>query len=257
MTTFVWLLFSSAGLVVAMSIVVLWIVLRPGSRAARRALVLVTAAYLLASIYGVPYATTKLLARGYHPFKRSDAPAGPTALVVLGAGVETVFGWGGVHLAIPNVSEGERVLETYRVYQKLDPAWVITSGGNLGGDDGSEPSSVNMKRMLVQLGVPADRILMQSTSHDTHEETRLLADMLRSLNAQHVVAVTSAVHMRRTVGAFRAAGMTVVPAIAPDTRHVEPWWYFLLPTPHGLKFSGQVAHELGGLAYYIVRGWWK
>jgi uncharacterized SAM-binding protein YcdF (DUF218 family) len=134
---------------------------------------------------------------------------------------------------------------------------VITSGGNLGGDDGSEPSSVNMKRMLVQLGVPADRILMQSISHDTHEETTLLADMLRSLNARHVVAVTSAVHMRRTVGAFRAAGVAVVPAIAPDTKHVEPWWYFLVPTPHGLKFSGQVVHELCGLAYYGVRGWWK
>ena len=64
MTTIVALIFSSAGLVVALCAVAFWILLRPGSHAARRALVLVTAGYLLASIYGVPYATTKLLARG-------------------------------------------------------------------------------------------------------------------------------------------------------------------------------------------------
>ena len=256
MTTFVWLLFSSTGLVAALVAIAAWIVARPASRAARRALVAVTTVYLLASIYAVPLAASWLLTSGYHQFARNDVPPGPTALVVLGSGVETVVGWAN-QFAVPDDIEAERVLETYRVYQLLNPRWVIASGGNPNGEDGYETSSVNMKRLFVQLGIPADKILLQSTSRDTHEEAVLLADMIRAIHAQHVVLVTSAVHMRRAVGAFRAARVNVVPAIAPDSEYFDSWPHFLLPTPHGLTYSAEVAHEFLGLAYYVVRGWWK
>ena len=256
MGSLVSLLFSPTGVVIACCGTALWAAARPASRAARRAAVFTALAYLLASTYVTPLAVSKMLDAPYHRLKRSDVPPGRTAVVVLGAGVTTVFGWQG-HLSVPTTVEAERVLETHRVYRLLAPEWLIASGGNASNEDESEPSSVNMKRVLVQLGVPPDRILLQSASTDTHEETQMLADMLRSIPAQHIVVVTSAVHMRRALGAFRAAGVAAVPAIAPDSESFESWRYFVLPTGQSLAFSGEVAHEIVGITYYWARGWWR
>jgi len=63
--------------------------------------------------------------------------------------------------------------------------------------------------------------------------------------------------MRRALGAFRAVGVDATPAIAPD-----PWWHaprplWIMPTAHGLSFSGDIVHELFGIPYYWARGWWR
>jgi uncharacterized SAM-binding protein YcdF (DUF218 family) len=82
-----------------------------------------------------------------------------------------------------------------------------------------------------------------------------VAPILRSLGSDSQVLVTSAVHMRRSLGACRAAGWNPVPAVAPDPWFQHGWSDWLMPSNHGLYFSGQVTHELLGLPYYRFRGW--
>ena len=60
-----------------------------------------------------------------------------------------------------------------------------------------------MKTALVELGVPADRILLESTSQVTHDEAVLTARMLRDLEITSCVLVTSNLHMRRALATFR------------------------------------------------------
>ena len=103
--------------------------------------------------------------------------------------------------------------------------------------------------------VPADRIVLESTSRDTHDEAVLVGPMLRALRAQHVVLVTSEVHMRRSIASFRAAGIDAVPAIARDPLNFESRAKSFVPTTEGLRFSSGVAHEYIGLVYYWLRGW--
>ena len=57
-------------------------------------------AYGVASIYAVPYAVGRLLVIGFHEFSAADAPASPTAIVLLGAGNITIRGWQGGHFWI-------------------------------------------------------------------------------------------------------------------------------------------------------------
>jgi uncharacterized SAM-binding protein YcdF (DUF218 family) len=256
MSQFVTVLFSATSVVIALFACAMWIACRPRSDAARRAIIVVGSAFFAASLYAIPFALSRLLGPQYRPFTRADVGRGNAVVVVLGAGNETVFGWND-HITIPNSNAAARVLEAWRVYRLIDPQRLITSGGNLGPDDLSEPSGVNMRNRLVQFGVPADRIVIESQSRNTHEEAMLIAPMLKQLKADRLVLVTSAVHMPRALGTFRAVGWNAVPAVAPDAHYFDPWPHFVLPTDHALSFSGDVAHELIGIPYYWLRGWWR
>ena len=59
--------------------------------------------------------------------------------------------------------------------------------------------------------------------------------------------VTSQFHMRRSVGAFKAAGIDVIPAIAREPQAFDTWLEKLVPTDKGLKDSAMAAHELLGI----------
>jgi uncharacterized SAM-binding protein YcdF (DUF218 family) len=255
MTSLVAFVFSPSGILVTFLVGAIWTAARPRSRRAHAFLIITAAGYVLCSTYLVAFGAASLLASGYHRFNRGDAPSGRTAIVVLGSGVDPVFGWDEV-MYLPSPIAASRALETVRVYNMLNPEWLISSGGNVDPDDAAEPSSTNMRELLVRLGVPPRKILLQSTSRDTHEEAVLIASMVRSLGADALVVVTSAVHMRRSLGAFRAAGLNPVPAIAPDPGFRLRAERFV-PGQRGLSLSREVVHEAFGIPYYWVRGWWR
>lgn len=256
MSGFVYFIFSTPGVVVAFFAIAVWIAVRPTSRIARRLLVAVATMYLFASIYAVPMFASRALTRHYHQFTAADTPPGRVALVIFGAGIESVAGWD-EHVYVANAVAAARVLEAVRVYRIVKPEWVISSGGNVTPDDPAEPSSVNMQRMLVELGVPKERIVLESRSRDSHDEAAIIGPMLHALGAQSVILVTSSVHMPRSAGAFRAVGLNVTPAIAPDPAFQNAWTFWYLPHSKGLDYSAEVAHEFGGIPYYWLRGWWK
>ena len=249
-------LFSTSGVVTALLLSAVWLWRRPQSSIARRFLIMVAVLYTLASVYEVPRTIGRILTLGYHPFAESDVPTGTTAVVVLGSGVERVGGWSS-SLAVLNSASAARVLETWRVFQLVNPSWIISSGGVANPTDPAEPSAITMRDALVHLGVPESRIKLESSSRNTHDEAVLVTALLRPLNVQNLVVVTSDTHMRRSIGAFRAQGWNPIPAIAPDPRAGLRGRRRWLPQHHGLSFSAEVVHELAGIPYYWARGWWR
>ncbi len=248
--------FSTTGALVWLLAAVAWLLLRPRSAAARRALFVIAIAYALASIYAVPALIGRVLSAGYHPFTAADAPQGRTAVVVLGAEALRIRGWDeSLSLSLMTNVQAARVLEAWRVFRLIAPAIVVTSGGLPHDDDASTPSGENMHDELVRLGVPDSRIVVETTSHDTHDEAVIVAPMLRAHGIEHVVLVTSETHMRRSIAVFRAQGWNAVPAIAPDPAGASAWSAWLVPSANGLDLSHQVIHELIGLPYYWIRGW--
>jgi uncharacterized SAM-binding protein YcdF (DUF218 family) len=249
-------IFSTNGAVDLLTVAALWLALKPRSAGARRAVIALALFYFVVSIYVVPAFVGSLLARPYHRFDVADVPHGRVALVVFGAGKERVSGWD-ERIWIPDAVGAARVLETARVYRLAKPQWVISSGGNANPADEAEPDATNMRRQLVELGVPAERIVLESGSRDSHDEAVLIAPMLKSLGADAAILVTSAVHMRRSIGACRAAGWDPTPATAPDPWYDNDWSNTIVPTTKGVYFSGEVMHELLGIPYYRLRGWYR
>jgi uncharacterized SAM-binding protein YcdF (DUF218 family) len=256
MSESLWYVFTEGGVVVAVVLAALALLVWPRAKASRALLILVAGFYATVSIYAVPSVVSRILSCRYDQFSPSHVGPGRSAVVLLAGGVQTARGNGARRLSVLNLVSASRVVEALRVYDLISPDWIISSGGP-GSAPGAAPGGDVMRDALVQLGVPSRRILVEATSSTTHDEAVLIAPMLRALGAQHVVIVTSAAHMARSLGAFRAQGWTGVPAIAPDPRADDPWSVWLIPSRQGLLFSSDVAHEIVGLPYYWLRGWWK
>ena len=249
------LLLSSGGPPVVFLLSAVWTAVSR-SAIARRFAVAAAALYLAASIYVVPEALVRVWQPEPAPFDARGVPGRGTAIVVLAGGDERVRGWSGAMTRLER-AEAARVLEAARVFRLVSPDWVISSGGTDPAHPESVSSSIAMSDALIELGVPLDRIRLESVSRDTHDEAVRIAPMLSALHVDRVGLVTSTVHMRRSLGTFRAAGVDALPASAPDPGRFAPWPDRWVPNERGLRLSSELAHELVGLPYYWARGWWR
>ena len=248
--------FSTSGILTSFLICSIWIWRRADSIAARRCLLGAALAYAIASTYVVPLAASRLLTAGFHAFTPADVGPGRVVVVLLGSGDTTVTGRDQeVSVMLPE--EAARVLEAVRVFRLIEPAWIISSGGNPEPDEVGEPSGVTMKSELVRFGVPASRIRLEAASRNTHDEAVLVTPMLRELGAAQVVLVTAETHMPRSLGAFRAQGWRPIPATAPTSTEWTPLLLRFIPSGRGLEYSSELARELLGIPYYWLRGWWR
>jgi uncharacterized SAM-binding protein YcdF (DUF218 family) len=254
---FVNFLFSIGGLMAVLAVGFVWLFVRPKQLAAARFIVCVLAAYALASMYPASHALASFVVAGYHPLEKKDVPAGRTAIVLLGSGSFVSQDWDDNRLAMADPVGDDRALEATRVYRLIDPEWIISSGGSVGTMDRDAPGGKVMADILMRLGVPPSRILLELDSQTTHDEAVLIKPMLERLGIEHVVLVTSDIHMRRSAGAFRAEGIQTIPAIARRSHWVPPFNVDFIPSETGLEESREVSHEILGMGYYTLRGWYK
>jgi uncharacterized SAM-binding protein YcdF (DUF218 family) len=224
---------------------------------ARRFLALAVVGYAAASIYPISSTASRLLTRGFRPFSSADVPAGRTAIILLGSSAYSARDWEESVLTTLDRTGAERAVEGARVYHLVKPEWVISSGGRVYSDDRNAPSAEAMRDTLLRLGVPDSRILVNAKPRTTHEEAVGIRGMLKSIPADHVVLVTSDLHMRRSLGAFRAEGIHAIPAITRRPRGRTPWNFYWLPSEAGLAEAHDVAHEFLGICYYLARGWYR
>jgi lysophospholipase L1-like esterase len=86
-----------------------------------------------------------------------------------------------------------------------------------GGFPKGTPCSVadSMRRLLVQLGVPADRIDVETAARSTWDNARFSDPILRRQGVTRIVLVTDMLHMRRAEACFRALGYEIERASVP------------------------------------------
>jgi uncharacterized SAM-binding protein YcdF (DUF218 family) len=214
--------------------------------------------YVLASVYAVSHGLGRLLLTGdLLPLSAGgDLPPGRTAIVALGSGSYVIHDWSGNEYSTTDPIAASRVLETVRLYRLIEPAWVISSGGKVHEGDIAPATGLAMSRLLHQLGVPLERIVTQTVSRNTHEESVAVASLLPKLEVDHLIVVTSDFHMRRTLGAFRAAGIHGIPAVVRDPFPPRSYRDWIVPSEAGLLSANLLMHEVLGVAYYAVRGWY-
>jgi uncharacterized SAM-binding protein YcdF (DUF218 family) len=248
---------SIGGLLSLLIVLGVMALVRPRSRAIVRALLCVVVGYTAMSTYPIPHTVNEVWSRPFSPLTKAVVPPGKTAIVILGSGSVTAADWNDRRAAVPDPIGLSRTLEAVRVLALAGAEWVISSGGPPG------PTSINvsaadaMRDELLRQGVPASRIITRGESRDTYEEALTMAKLLPTLQVDHVVLVTSPVHMRRAAATFRKAGMAVIPAPAREdlTGRRLGWQLKYLPSERGLYETALVAHEILGFVYYRLRGW--
>ena len=128
------------------------------------------------------------------------------AIVILGGAVNVVDSSKGV-MALSNGSN--RLFHALKLFKVGKAPLLIASGGNR---PGLISEAQVMARLLSELGVPRDAILVETGSRNTYQNAVNTQAILEAQGIDRVLLVTSAFHMRRAVAVFRALEIDVLPA---------------------------------------------
>jgi uncharacterized SAM-binding protein YcdF (DUF218 family) len=257
MTDLVSFVFSVGGITLFVLTAVMWLAARPHSRLARRVALTVAIMYALATVYAFSFGLTRILTFGLQPVMSAHVPAGASAIVVMGSGSYTIQNWSDGEYSSTDATAASRALEAYRLFTMMNPAWIVTCGGRVEPDAFAQPTGEAIANLLHQLGVPRERIVTQATARNTHEEALAVAALMPKLQVQHILLVTSDFHMRRSLGAFRAAGIDAIPAVVREPFPPRSLGDWILPSEFALGRTNLLVHEILGIGYYAVRGWYK
>ena len=244
---------SVVGLLVLATPGVALLYVSPLARWGRRWLSLLMVGYWMLTAPVSVRLLTRTLTGGYTRVEASQV-RDAQAIVVLSAG-SLDFRDDGRRLSVVASSSAWRVLEAARVYHMAATPLVIASGGITSRDQRAAPESEALRQALIQLAVPPDRIIAESTSKNTRDEAAIVSEMLRARGITRVAMVTSPTHMRRSMVLFAQQGLNPVPAIAPLAADHGDAGAGVLPTATAALLGDAVVYEWAARGYYWWHGW--
>jgi len=175
----------------------------------RRGFVLIAAATLgLLAIATLPIGSW-LAAPLENRFATVAVPARIDGIVVLGGSIDAALSLARGQAAA--MAAAGRITETLALARRFPAARVLISGGDGTLSPGPLSEAVATRDLLIELGVAAARIELESVARNTYENAALSYEAARPKPGETWLLVTSAMHMPRAVGCFRRAGWTIVP----------------------------------------------
>jgi uncharacterized SAM-binding protein YcdF (DUF218 family) len=138
-----------------------------------------------------------------------------------------------------------RCIYAARVFREGGFQRVFITGGSVSGET---PISVSMQRLMIDLGVPADSISVETSSISTHENGIHSVPMLLRMPGKKVL-LTSDYHMFRSRRVFRNAGLDLPGWPFPDAGKRAAHWDGRWPA------FLEVSLELLKIVDYKIHGW--
>jgi uncharacterized SAM-binding protein YcdF (DUF218 family) len=179
------------------------------------------------------------------------ASSPPDTVVVLSGGVDRLPR----HVSssgVMSATSRRRIERGVAYWAERDGRALVMTGGPTA--PGWIPMSALMHDYAQRLGVPADAMRVESRSRTTWENAHFVAEMTPPL-PRRIALATSAMHMRRSVLAFEAAGFEVCPLPA-DRRAIRASLPAgLVPDIDGLGKAHAALHEFVGLLHYRWLRW--
>ena len=225
-------LFAAAGLVIA----------RVRPRLGWTVGVVSIAGLLLLSFHAVSHPLLGALERNLPTTPNANAP--PTAIVVLAGDVMRSPSVAGGVLVGPLTLER---LRTAAILQRKTGLPVLVSGGAI------IDSHTTFAKLMTDSLTEDFRIPVrwgEEKSRDTWENARFSADILKADGVKSVYVVTHAWHMRRSVFAFTATGLTVTAAPTPLQAVLGPVLTDFIPSVSSWQTAYFAFHEWIGALWY-------
>jgi uncharacterized SAM-binding protein YcdF (DUF218 family) len=176
-----------------------------------------------------------------HAWATNASPRHADAIVVLGAGVR----WPG-YLPCAALYRLEHGIRLYRA--GYAPRLILTGGADPRHPSVDSEASV-MRTTALELGVRSQDIIVETNATRTYENAQHVARLMSQQAWTSAIIVTDALHMRRAQLVFQRVGVRAYPS-AGRTSELEGGG-----AGNGLLILGRLAHELGGLVIYKLRGW--
>jgi uncharacterized SAM-binding protein YcdF (DUF218 family) len=174
------------------------------------------------------------------------------AVILLGGAVERA-----TMPAQPSYNDNvERLLETYDLLRANRARFAIVSGGAIDARERAPVEAEVLAAQLVDWRVDPERVIVEGRSRNTHDNAVESKRIVLERGFTRLLVVTSAFHMSRALGCFRAVGLPVdalpVDYRAYDYKRFSGSW---LPRASALERSTMVLREWFGHGVYRIQGY--
>jgi uncharacterized SAM-binding protein YcdF (DUF218 family) len=179
-------------------------------------------------------------------------PENVAGIVVLGGAIDTRQSnrFGQVTLN----GRAERITAFVGLAQRYPEAKLVYSGGAGLIMEEAKSEAEHAAPLLVALGVPKARLILETKSRDTYENALMTREIVKPAAGEVWILVTSANHMPRAMGTFRKLGWTVVPYPVDYRRLGEGDEAFGRNLGRGLNLLTIALREWLSLAHYYFAG---
>jgi uncharacterized SAM-binding protein YcdF (DUF218 family) len=177
----------------------------------------------------------------------------PDGIIVLGGAIDSEASAARNSLEID--SAAERIVAMLELARRFPNARIVFSGGSGNLIDNSVPEAPIAGQLLDRFGIAPARVVLEDQSRTTYENAALVRKLVGPKPGERWLLVTSAFHMPRSIGAFRAAGFEVE-AYPVDWR-TRGWVEAAIPFDRlsgGLARTDVAVHEWIGLIAYRLSG---
>jgi uncharacterized SAM-binding protein YcdF (DUF218 family) len=179
-------------------------------------------------------------------FPVPSLPEHVDGIIVLGGGVDARASRAHGQTALNDA--GDRIVEAAVLARQHPEARLVLSGGEGTMLAYGEQEAAFERALLIELGVPPERIVLEDRSRNTYENAVFSREVAKPGPGEAWLLVTSAAHMPRAVGCFRHAGWQIVPYPVDFRSNPSPSVDFALSKHLGLIDS--VTKEWVGLVAY-------
>ncbi|MGV6861712.1 MAG: YdcF family protein [Putridiphycobacter sp.] len=153
---------------------------------------------------------------------------------------------------------GDRLWQTINLYHLGKVDKILISGDSGYILDKGLKEAEQFKKILVENGIPPEDVLVESKSKNTYQnafESKLILD--QTPENESVLLVTSATHMRRSIGCFEKVGFKNFGTFTTDHYTGQNRHYFLdqylVPNQSVLTDWQKLIHEwVGYMVYWMV-----
>jgi uncharacterized SAM-binding protein YcdF (DUF218 family) len=153
---------------------------------------------------------------------------------------------------------GARMTETLVLARRFPQARIVFAGGlGMLVSNGIRTESDATRRLFGELGFAGERFIYEDRSRNTYENALYTQELIKPKPGERWLIVTSAYHMPRAMGAFRAVGMNPIayPVDYESEGKAGDYRPRIGGFAHGLRFSTLATKEWIGLLAYRVRGY--
>lgn len=175
-------------------------------------------------------------------------------IVVLGGAIDPV---GSALRGQPNAGGAiDRITAMVELSRRFPDATVIFTGGSGSVTEQGYKEATAVAQYLAQLGIAGRPILYEEQSRNTRENATFSKTLANPKPGQTWLLVTSASHMPRAVGVFRAAGWEVTAwPVDYGTTGAASVSRLRFNLAAGLGVLGAASHEWVGMLSYRLLGW--
>jgi len=155
-------------------------------------------------------------------------------------------------------SAADRINHTVQLYKLGHIQKILISGGSGRVFDVGEREADQLSSLIQIMGVPIGDIIVENESRNTNESAEQVKKILENVTTpDQCLMITSAYHMRRSIGCFRKAGWPMTPFSVDFQTHKRQFTpdVFLIPKQEALGAWAILLKEWSGYAVYWMMGY--